>query len=132
MATQIRVDQRVTMTQPGLLIPFPAPADPEPAPGAIVVEPSTPPVIVLGAIPSPDLRLRKPIRLEVQREEGEVGVWSEDLEEFGYGSYLTAAIEDFQQTIIELYHTLEDEQDRLGPGMVELWNRLQLFLEHRP
>ncbi len=140
MATEIRVDQRLTITPPGpteqgaerdefRLISFPTTF----ATGTgQMVETATPPEIYLGALPGPELRLRTPLRLEVQREDDSVVVWSADLDEFGYGPHLTAAIEDFQQTIIELYHTLEGEQDRLGPGMVELWGVLQQTIERRP
>ncbi len=129
MVVELRVHQRATITQPGVLVPFPVREDSDPS---LTVETATPPEILLGSIPSPDLRLRAPIRLEAQREGDSVTVWSEELEEFGYGPHLTAAIEDFQQTVIELYHTLATEQGRLGPGMIDLWARLQLFFERRP
>ncbi len=133
MAIQLR---DLVLSEPGRSEPDTerrgVPAGPYLLPPAVVVEPATPTDVLLGALPSPDLRIRKPIRLEVKREGDSVAVWSADLEELGYGLHLTEAIEDFQQTVIELYHALEAEQDRLGPGMIELWDALQQLLERRP
>lgn len=94
---------------------------------------ATPHEVVIGRLPFASLRLRSPLRLEVQREDNNVAVWSPDLEEMGFGPHLGAAIEDFQQTLVELYATLEDEAGahRLGPGMAELWQRLQGVIERR-
>jgi hypothetical protein len=94
---------------------------------------ATPDEVLIAGLPFAALRLRSPLRLEVQREDDQVAVWSPDLEEMGFGPHLGAAIEDFQQTIVELYAALEDEAaaDRLGPGMVDLWQRLQDVVERR-
>jgi len=51
----------------------------------------------------------------------------------GYGPNLGAAIEDFQQTLIELFLTLEADakENRLGAGMEQLWERLQHVIAQR-
>lgn len=93
---------------------------------------ATPTDMLIGSLPHPRLRLRAPIRVEIQREAGEVGVWSPDLEELGTGSHLTAALEDFQRSIVELYLTLSADHDRLGPGMTAVWRQLQNLVDVRP
>ena len=92
---------------------------------------ATPAKIRLGSLQSPVLKLRSPILLRVGREDGFVTVWSDDLEELGHGPHLTAALEDFQKTVAELYETLRDERDRLGPAMADRWERLQALVEER-
>lgn len=96
--------------------------------------PATPTELLIGTLPHPRLRLRAPIRVEVQRESSDVGVWSPELEELGVGPHLSAAIEDFQRSVVELFFELEIEaaHDRLGPGMVALWRRLQGLVDVRP
>jgi hypothetical protein len=94
--------------------------------------PATPSEVLIGTLPHPNLRLRAPLRVEVQREDDAIGVWSPDLEEFGYGPHLTAAIEDFQQTLVELYLTLEEDRPNLGPAMIAQWERLEQAIEQRP
>ena len=87
--------------------------------------------ILIGTIPHPALRLRAPLRVEIERQGGEVAVWSSDLEESGYGSHLTAAIEDFQRSIVELYLALAAQQDDLGPAMYSLWKQINSVIEPR-
>lgn len=86
---------------------------------------ATPAEILLGCLNHPSLRLRKPIPLKIEREEGHVvAAWLE-LDEFGYGAYLTAAVEDFRQTLVEVYLGLEGDQENLGPELQALWRSLQ-------
>lgn len=92
---------------------------------------ATPSTLLLGMLPHPQLRLRVPLELEVERADDTITVWNEKLQELGYGTYLTAAVEDFQQAVTELYLTLSSEQDRLGPAMAELWQQLQDYIEYR-
>ena len=94
---------------------------------------ATPREISLGNLSHPSLRLRSPLRLDVSRDGDSVGVWSPELEEMGYGPNLGAAIEDFQQTLIELFLTLEADakENRLGAGMEQLWERLQHVIAQR-
>lgn len=86
---------------------------------------------VIGSLPHPLLRPRRPLRVTVGRENDDVTVWSEEFEEIGSGPYLTAAVEDLQQTIVELYLTLRDDQERLGPEMQRLWRIAQQHIEER-
>ncbi len=93
---------------------------------------ATPREFTLGALRHPTLRVRVPFKLDVRKSSEGVTVWSNDLEEVGYGPYLTAAVEDFQQAVTELYLTLRDEQDRLGPDLARVWETLNRHVEERP
>jgi hypothetical protein len=93
---------------------------------------ATPETLWLGVLRRRDLRLRKPLLLSITQEGEHVAVWSELLDEIGYGPYLTAAIEDFQQTMAELYLSLKTEQGNLGPEMARLWQVIRDLIEERP
>ena len=93
---------------------------------------ATPPEVLVGTLPHPYLRLRGPIRVEVQRDGDAVGVWSPDLQELGVGPHLSAAVEDFQRSVVELYLALEADQQRLGPDLAGVWRRLQDLVVARP
>lgn len=148
IAADVSVLEGPTILPPGLTTQ--APAYPEPpvlfihpvvstaahatAPLPPATTPSaTPPELLLGSLPHPWLRLRAPLRLRVEREGEQVTVWSDDLEELGFGPHLTAAVADFQQTVVELYLTLRQDARaaRLGPAMRQLWDTLQQFIELR-
>ncbi len=93
---------------------------------------ATPDRLLLGGLRHPRLRLYRPVSLTVEREDEHVTVWSDLLEEIGYGPHLTAAVEDFQETVSELYFSLKAEQERLGPEMRRLWEMLQGMVDERP
>jgi hypothetical protein len=93
---------------------------------------ATPRTIFVGTLPDPRLRLTQPIQAEVHREGGRIGVWSPEFEELGTGANLSAAIRDFQQSIIELYFALREDADRLGPGPASVWRRMQLAIADQP
>jgi hypothetical protein len=132
MAIEIReATSRVSVVDPPQALP------PSMTAGAAAQAPGSPPAglpseFVVGTLRHPFLRLRRPVRLAVAQDGEFVTVLLEEIDEFGYGPHLTAAVEDWQQTIVELYLTLQAERERLGPAMVELWERLQTFVEARP
>src|SRR5438552_1508271 len=74
---------------------------------------ATPATIIVGTLPSPAIRLGKPLAARVERDEELVTVWCEELAEMGYGPHLSAAVEDLQQTVVELFFMLRDERSRL-------------------
>jgi hypothetical protein len=69
--------------------------------------------------------------LSVEREDQWVIATYAEIDEFGYGGHLTEAVEDFRQSLIELYLTLKAEQDRLGLDLNMVWRRLQDLIEER-
>jgi hypothetical protein len=84
-----------------------------------------PGVLSIATLPHSQLRLRRPLPVDVLAEGENVGVWSEELEELGTGPHLSAAIDDFQRSVVELYLSLETDQDRIGGEIAALWQRLQ-------
>jgi hypothetical protein len=93
--------------------------------------PATPERLIIGNLNHSHLRLRAPITVSITRDEALLIASIPELDEFGYGTHLTAAIEDLRQTLIELFQTLKSEQARLGPGMLKPWNPLQNLIEER-
>jgi hypothetical protein len=69
--------------------------------------------------------------LTTSRREGSVVVSSDDLEEFGYGSTLSDALDDFGKTVCELYHSLEAEEERLSNHLKQTLATLRRYLEPR-
>ena len=92
---------------------------------------ATPEQLLVGNLNHPHLRLRKPINVIITEDDSLLIANIPEIEEFGYGSHLTAAVEDLRQTLIELFQTLKTEQMRLGPDMVQLWAKLQTLIEER-
>lgn len=96
-----------------------------------ITAPATPEHLLIGNLNHPRLRLREPITIIITREDSLLIASIPEIEEFGFGSHLTAAVEDLRQTLVELYLTLKAEQDHLGPDMIHLWNQLLEIIEER-
>ena len=103
------------------LLPFELPTTPTeiigPAPALLET-------MLLGALRDPRLHLVVPLTITFERENDDIVAYCEELEEFGFGTHLTEAIEDLQATIAELYFTLKGENNRLGPDLGRLWDSL--------
>jgi len=89
------------------------------------IKPTLPSNMLLGALRDPRLRLMMPLTVTFERENGDIVAYCEELEEFGFGTHLTEAIEDLQATIAELYFTLKEENDRLGSNLKRIWDSLR-------
>ena len=95
----------------------------EPAPSEEVV--SLPPEpFTLGSLRDGRLRVVEPIEVLPMLEGGKHVVEAPELNEFGFGDDLSEALSDLQAAIAELYFTLEDEQERLGPDLSSVWAEL--------
>jgi len=79
-----------------------------------------PETMLLGALRDPRLRLLAPLTISLERENDYIVAYCEELEEFGFGTHLTEAIEDLQVAIAEVYLTLKEEKDRLGSDLSAL------------
>lgn len=89
-----------------------------------IIAPALPESMLLGALRDPRLRLLAPLTISLERENEDIVAYCEELEEFGFGTHLTEAIEDLQVTIAELYFTLKEENDRLGSNLIRIWDSL--------
>ena len=92
------------------------------------VEPA-PTRILLGTLGDGRLRVRSPFLVTLTQENQDYIAEVEDLSEFGFGKNPTEAIADVRRAIAELYFTLEQEQERLGPDLVTVWDTLRGKLE---
>ena len=90
-----------------------------------IIGPTLPETMLLGALRDPRLRLIEPLTITFERENDDIVACCEELEEFGFGTHLTEAIEDLQVTIAEAYFTLKEENKRLGSDLRKLWDSLR-------
>ena len=87
--------------------------------------------VLLGSLRDGRLRVYSPIRVKFTHEGQHVTAEAVDLNEFGFGRNVSEAITDLQHAIVELYFTLEKEQDRLGRDLENVWSELQKLIRVR-
>lgn len=95
------------------------------------VSPAPPDHILLGSLRDGRLRVQSPITVKLTKEDQHVIAEATELAEFGFGANLSEALRDLQEAIVELYFTLEAEQDRLGPDLQKIRATLQHKLLRR-
>lgn len=87
--------------------------------------------VEFGALRHPELRLSRPIHLEVSvQDESVVVTWAE-ADEFGYGDSMGDALEDFARTLPELYFRLHEPGVRLNSDLDRVRRVLDEYIEHR-
>ena len=96
-----------------------------------VADNATPGLLELATLPDDRLRMKAPIEVKIEREGEYYVARCDELNEFGYGESPTEAIEDLQLVLVELYWTLKEEQEKLGAGMVEVWEHLRELIQER-
>jgi hypothetical protein len=96
------------------------------------LRPTLPPQLQLGTLSDGRFRVRRPIRVNISTEHGHVIAEAPEFEEYGYGANLSEAVRDFQRTLVELYFTLERDQERLGAGLRAVWAALREAVDKRP
>ena len=85
--------------------------------------------ILLGTLGDGRLRVRSPISVVLTTENQDHIAEAEELNEFGFGKNPSEAIADVRRALAELYFTLEQEQGRLGPDLVTIWDALRSKVE---
>jgi hypothetical protein len=112
---------------------------------AVEVEGAKLSVTMLDAVPSarpeksvlfagrigPDLRLLKPIRLDVSVEEGQVVLTWADTDDFACGDNTGEALEHFGQSIRELYDHLHARDVALGADLLRVRDILDRYITAR-
>lgn len=83
----------------------------------------------LGTLGHPEVRVLRPFDIAIEYNKDSVAVSWRD--EFGAGATFTDALIDFQQTMTELFITLETTEN-LGPDLVSLHTVLKEFLSYSP
>jgi hypothetical protein len=81
--------------------------------------------VLLGTLADGRLRVKEPIVVKCMREDDNIVAEAAGVNEFGFGQNVSEAIRDLQAAIVELYFTLETEQDRLGPDLQRVRGKLQ-------
>jgi len=123
-------NEAVTSERRFLEIPIASLISPEDA-LLIRVSPVLPDHILLGSLRDGRLRVQSPITVKLTKEDQHVIAEATELDEFGFGTNLSEALRDLQRAIVELYFTLEAEQDRLGPDLQKIRATLQRKLLRR-
>jgi hypothetical protein len=86
--------------------------------------------VLFGALADPHLRLRKAIPLEVSSEDSAVVLTWAEIDEFGCGESLGAALDNFGSALLELHHRLH-EPVQLGPDLENVKRVLDEYIESR-
>lgn len=81
--------------------------------------------ILLGTLGNLGFRFIKPITVQLENRETEVVASWPEIDEFGTGTSMSSATEDLGRTVAELYRTLKNDQDNLGPDLERVWLKLQ-------
>lgn len=81
--------------------------------------------LLVGTLHDGRLQVRSPITVQLTKEGGHVIAEAVEFNEFGFGKNFSEALRDLQRTIVELYLTLEEEQERLGDDLLTVWSNLQ-------
>ena len=95
------------------------------------IQQATPQRFTISTLLDDRLILRMPIEVEIEKENETYIAKCDVFEEFGYGDDPMTSVIDLQQTLAELYWTLKEEQNRLGPYLTQIWNRLQEVILER-
>lgn len=120
-----------------LQVAGPEPLSEIPATVSIPVGPSQPrpsarpDKLLFGSLDDPEFRLRRAIPLDLSVEESSVVLTWAEVEEFGYGPTMGAALDDFGQTLRELYRRLHAKEARLGPDLQNVKKILDDYIEPR-
>lgn len=81
--------------------------------------------IYLASLTTPKLIIKEPIKVQLSEDAGRIVADSPELEVYGVGDELNKAIFELQITIEELYYSLSEDRQNLGPHMVDILNTLE-------
>ncbi len=81
--------------------------------------------ILLYSLRHPHLRLKEPVVVLLEHDDGQMIAQAYDLDLFGYGSSESEALADLRQTIADLYFELKENVGKLGPLPEQVWGYLK-------
>lgn len=81
--------------------------------------------IMLGHLRDGRLKVRKPFNVKMDLEGAQYVAEATELDEFGFGNNASEAIIDLQHAVAELYFTLQEEKEKLGPDLLRIWNVME-------
>jgi hypothetical protein len=86
----------------------------------------------LGTLNTLQFRVLRAIPVQLNYgESGVVASWDE-IDEFGTGDSASSACVELSRTVAELYRSLQQEQERLGPDLQRVFSKLQEYILPRP
>ena len=80
----------------------------------------------------PSLRIKKPFTVNFSNEAGQTLAVAVEVDEYGVGANASEAHQDLQHAIAELYPSLQEDQERLGPGLQKTWDTRQEHIRPYP
>jgi hypothetical protein len=84
----------------------------------------TPNQMLLGTLGDARLHPTEPIQVNIHVEHSQFIAEAPEFNEFGFGTSRSEAIRDLQRALVELYFTLEREQDHLGADLATVRDTL--------
>lgn len=85
--------------------------------------------VELGTLATPLVRVVEAIRVRFFHDGDQVVVEAPELEEFGYGADAAQARFDLQRAIVELFHRLRVDRERLGSDLAKTLSVLERKLK---
>jgi len=80
--------------------------------------------ILLYSLRYPSLRLVEPLSVSLEYDGEQVIAHAPDLDLFGYGDTEGEALDDLRRTVVDLYYTLREDSESLGPMPAQVWDYL--------
>ncbi len=93
--------------------------------------PVLPATMLLGALRHPRLRFTCPLTIALSTENEFILAECHSWGVMGYGTHLSAALVDLQDTIAELFLTLQEDRDTLAGTLPQVWTSMQQMIEAR-
>lgn len=93
--------------------------------------PARPGHVLFGATVHPKIRVLKPMPVDISRRSDGYVAQFKQVAEFGCGDTLSSALDDLGKTIAELFLTLTEQRQSLGPDMKRVHANLSRYVALR-
>lgn len=93
--------------------------------------PLVPGELLVGFVRDGRFRVHRPFAVKLEAENNDIIAEAPEFNEFGFGKNASDALADLQRAVVELYLALEQEQQRLGPDLLQTWQTLQKHIAKR-
>lgn len=93
--------------------------------------PGRPARVLMGVVGDSRLQLQKPVPVDVSTDAGSVIAYFGEVEEFGYGPNLSAAMDDLSKALAQLFLSLVEREADLGQPMADALERLRHYFKLR-
>jgi len=72
---------------------------------------------MLASLGDRRIRVKRPFEVTISRENEDFIAYAPEIDEFGFGASRQGALRDLQQAMVELYFSLNQDEERLGPDL---------------